>query len=197
MLRAICIKDSDNFQKGEIVKAVQGFGPGIHYYKGCRFNLNASREEFEKHFMPFKNSYSIEKPPKQRYFRRPKRCFMNVVFRDISDEHLVILYNCIFSYVELVRQMSPDLIQTFNYSIVSTIEKLEYLYYQLPIQSFIEAVQDSEDVFIGIYKTATSIEREIIPKIQNHDEILESFKQENAILKNFYEELNSNFKHEK
>lgn len=193
MFRAICIKNRESIKKGEIVKAVQGFGPGIHYYKGCRFSLNTPTDKFNEYFVPFRNHYVVEKPPKKRLLRKPKRCFLKVEFRDISDELLVLLYNHVFSYIEYIRQISPELIQTFSYSIVSTLERLEFLYYHLPEKEFKEAIVDSEQVFLGIYKTALSIEVELIPKLQNHNELLANFKQENAILKNFYEDLNRKF----
>lgn len=190
MFQAICIKRSDTFKKGEVVKVVRGFGPGIHCYRGCRFSLNTPEEKFNECFMPFKNTFIVEKPPKKRYFRKPKKCFLKVEFKGISDEVLCELYNCAFSYIELIKRMSPELILTFSYSIASTLERLEYLYYNLPAEDFLEAVRDSEQVFAGVYKTALTIELEVIPKLQDHNELLESFKQENAILKNFYDDLN-------
>ena len=191
MFRAICIKRTENIKKGEIVKAVQGFGPGIHYYKGCRFSLNTPTEKFNECFVPFRNYYVVEKPLVKRFLRKPKKSFLKVEFKDIPDELLISLYNYVFSYIELVKQVSPELIQTFNYSIVSTLEKLEYLYYHLTQEEFLEAIKDSEQVFISIYKTALSIEVEVINKLQDHNELLANFKQENAILKNFYDDLNS------
>lgn len=194
MFRAICIKNGEKIRKGEIVKAVQGFGPGIHYYKGCRFSLNTPTEKFNEYFVPFRDHYVVEKPPKKRMFsRKPKRCFLKVEFRNIPDDMLVALYNHVFSYIELIRQVSAELVLTFSYSIVSTLERLEYLYYHLQPKDFLEAVKDSEQVFLGIYKTALSIELEMIPKLQAHNELLENFKQENAILKNFYDDLNRKF----
>lgn len=190
MFRAICIKRSDRFKKGEIVKAWQGFGSGIHYYKGHRFSLNTPEEKFDEYFVPFKNYYIVEKPPIKRRFRKPKRNFLKVEFKDISDDLLVALYNNVFSYIEAIKQITPELLFTFSYSIVSTLEKLECLYHALPPEQFLEAVEDSEQVFLGIYKTALSIELETLPSFKTHNEMLENFKQENAILKNFYDDLN-------
>lgn len=194
MFRAICIKNGQKIKKGEIVKAFQGFGSGIHYYKRGRFSLNTPTEKFNEFFVPFRDHYVVEKPSKKRWFsKKPKRCFLKVEFRNIPDQLLIALYNHVFSYIELIRQVSPELVMTFSYSIVSTLERLEYLYYHLSEKEFLEAVQDSEQVFLGIYKTALSIEIEMLPKLQAHNELLENFKQENAILKNFYDDLNRKF----
>lgn len=190
MFRAICIKKCDTFRKGEVVKVWQGFGTSIHFYKGLKFGLNMEQKRFEEHFMVFRNYYIVEKPPVKKRFRKPQRSFLKVEFKDISDALLVDLYNYIFSYIELTRQISPELIFTFNYSIISTLEKLEFLYTVLPELKFLDAIKDAEQVFLGIYKTALSIELDALPKSEDYHELYENFKQENQILGKFFEELN-------
>ena len=190
MFRAICIKKCEDFRKGEIVKAWQGFGTGVHFYKGFKFSINMSQKKFTEHFMPFKSYYIIEKPPIKRRFRKPKPSFARIEFKEIPDHLLVELYNHIFSYLELTKQMSPELIQTFNYSVVSTLEKLEFLYTVLPEYKFEEAIQDASKVFEGIYKTALSIELDLLPKEEDYQQLYENFKNENEILKNFFDTLN-------
>lgn len=190
MFRAICIKKCEDFLKGEVVKAWQGFGTGIHFYRGLKFGVNMSQKKFEEHFVAFRNYYVIEKPPIKKRFRRPKPSFLRIEFKGISDALLVDLYNHIFSYLELTKQISPELIQTFNYSVVSTLEKLEFLYTVLPEYKFLEAIKDAEKVFEGIYKTALSIELDLLPKTENYHQLYENFKKENEILRNFFDELN-------
>lgn len=190
MFRGICIKRCDGFQKGEVVNAWQGFGTRIYFFRGFKFGLNMPAKRFEEHFMAFRNYYIVEKPPIKRRFRKPKPCYLKVEFKDISDALLVDLYNYVFSYIELTRQISPELIQTFSYSIVSTLEKLEFLYTVLPEFKFIEAIKDAEQVFLGIYKTALSIEIEALPKTEDYNQLLENFKQENMILGSFFKQLN-------
>lgn len=190
MFKAICIKKFSGFYSGEIVKVVKGIGPNVHFYKGCHFSLNTPKEKFEEHFLPFKNYYIVERPPKKIFFFIPKKSFLRVEFKDISDRALQQLYICVFSYIEYIKAISPELIQAFSYSIISTLEKLEYLYPQLTEAEFIEAVQDSEQVFEGIYKTALTMELELIPSLQKQSDVLKQFKQENAILKQFYEDFN-------
>lgn len=190
MFRAICIKKCDDFRKGEVVKAWQGFGTGVHFYKGLKFSVNMSQKKFAEHFVAFRNYYIIEKPPVKRRFRRPKPSFLRIEFKDIPDALLIELYNHIFSYIELTKQISPELIQTFNYSVVSTLEKLEFLYTVLPQYKFQEAIKDAEKVFEGIYKTALSIELDLLPKAEDYQQLYENFKNENEILKNFFDTLN-------
>lgn len=190
MFRAICIKKCDDFRKGEVVKAWQGFGTRIYFYKGFKLGLNMSQKRFEEHFAAFRNDYVVEKPPIKRRFRRPKQSFLRVEFKGISDVLLVDLYNSIFSYLELTKQISPELILTFNYSITSTLEKLEFLYTVLPEPKFIEAIKDAEQVFVGIYKTALSIELDMLPKAEDYEQLYQNFKNENEILGKFFEELN-------
>lgn len=190
MFRAICIKKCEDFLKGEVVKAWQGFGTGIHFYRGLKFGVNMSQKKFEEHFVAFRNYYVIEKPPIKKRFRRPKPSFLRIEFKGISDALLVDLYNHIFSYLELTKQISPELIQTFNYSVVSTLEKLGFLYTVLPEYKFLEAIKDAEKVFEGIYKTALSIELDLLPKTENYHQLYENFKKENEILRNFFDELN-------
>lgn len=190
MFRAICIKKCEDFRKGEVVKAWQGFGTGIHFYRGLKFSVNMSQKKFTEHFMAFRNYYIIEKPPVKKRFRRPKPSYLRIEFKEISDALLVDLYNHVFSYLELTKQISPELIQTFNYSVVSTLEKLEFLYTVLPEHKFLEAIKDAEQVFEGIYKTALSIELDLLPKAEDYQQLYENFKKENEILKNFFEELN-------
>lgn len=189
MFRAICIKNCDNFIKGEVVNGWQGFG-NIYFFKGFKFGLNMPQGRFQEHFAAFRNYYIVEKPPIKRRFRRPKPAFLRVEFNGISDDLLVDLYNYIFSYIELTKQLNPELIQTFNYSIVSTLEKLEFLYTVLPEPKYLEAVKDAEQVFLGIYKTALSIEMETLPKTADYNQLLENFKQENMILGSFFKEMN-------
>lgn len=189
MFRAICIKRCDGFQKGEVVKAWQGFG-NIYFFRGLKFGLNMSIKRFEEHFTVFRNYYIVEKIPVKRRFRKPKQSYLRIEFKDISDRLLVDLYNYIFSYLELTKQISPELIQTFNYSIVSTLEKLEFLYTVLPETKYLEAIKDAEQVFAGIYKTAISIELETLPKMEDYNQLLENFKQENMIIGSFFEQLN-------
>lgn len=189
MFRAICIKNCDNFTKGEVVNVWQGFGK-IYFFRGFKFGLNISQSRFEEHFSAFRNYYVVEKPPIKRRFRKPKATYLRVEFNNISDALLVDLYNYIFSYLELTKQINPELIQTFNYSIVSTLEKLEFLYTVLPEQKYLEAIKDAEQVFLGIYKTALSIEMEALPKMEDYNQLLENFKQENMILGSFFKEMN-------
>ncbi len=190
MFRAICIKKCDEFRKGEVVKAWQGFGTRIHFFRGFKFGFNMSQKRFEEHFTAFRNYYVVEKPPIKKRFRRPKKSYLQVEFKDISDELLVDLYNHVFSYLELIKKMSPELILTFNYSIISTLEKLEFLYTILPEPEYLEAIKDAEQVFQGIYKTALSIELDMLPKAEDYHELYENFKNENQILGKFFEELN-------
>jgi len=60
----------------------------------------------------------------------------------------------------------------------------------LPEYKFLEAVKDAEKVFEGIYKTALSIELDLLPKAEDYQQLYENFKNENEILKNFFDELN-------
>jgi len=189
MFWAICIKKCDQFNKGEVVKAWQGFGK-IYFFRGFKFGLNMSKERFEEHFTIFRNYYIVEKPPIKKRFRKPKPCYLRVEFKDISEALLVDLYNYVFSYLELTKQISPELIQSFNYSIISTLEKLEFLYTVLPEEKYLEAIKDAEQVFLGIYKTALSIELEALPKMEDYNQLLENFKQENMIIGSFFKQLN-------
>ena len=190
MVRAICIKRCDVFQKGEVVKAWQGFGNKIYFFRRFKFGFNMPQARFEEHFVAFRNYYIVEKPPIKRRIRKPKACYLKVEFKNISDALLVDLYNNIFSYIELTRQISPELIQTFSYSIVSTLEKLEFLYTVLPEEKFLEAIKDAEQVFLGIYKTALSIEVEALSAEKDYNQLLENFKQENMIIGSFFKQLN-------
>lgn len=190
MFRAICIRGHNGIIKGEIVRVWQDFNKNVHYQKGLKIGFNIPRDEFYEHFIEFRNYYIVEKPEIKRRFRKPKKDYLRVEFRNISDEILIQIYNCAISYVELTKQVNPDLIQTFNYSIVSTLEKLEYFYRTLPTPKFIEAVTYSEQVFKGIYKTALNLD--LTAQSENYEELLKGFKGENDILATFFEQLNKN-----
>lgn len=190
MFKAICIKPYKQIRKGEIVKGVQLFNGNIMYFKGLKVEFNMLLEEFNTRFIPLRAYYIVEKPDIKRRFRRPKKDFLRVDFPEASEDVLINLYCHAFSYIELVRQIQPELILTFNYSIVSTLEKLEHLYKILPICKFNEAVIDAEQVFKGIYNTAISIEIEALPKEEDYNRLLEGFKMDNAILGRFFIELN-------
>lgn len=187
--KAICIKGGEGITQGDIVKAWKGFSL-MYYRKGLRFKVGMTLEEFWEHFVCLNSYYTVEKPTIKRRFRRPKKQFLRVEFPNISEEQLILLYNCVFSYIELIKQKNPELIQTFNYSIVSTVEKLEYLYGVLSPYEFREAVKDSEQVFKGIYKTAISLELQAFPENMNYNQMLESFKVDNRILGEFFKEIN-------
>ena len=187
--KAICIKGGEDITQGDIVKAWKGFSR-MYYRKPFRFKVGMTPEEFWEHFVCLNRYYIVEKPTIKRRFRRPKKQFLRVEFPNISEEQLILLYNCVFSYIELIKQKNPELIQTFNYSIVSTLEKLEYLYGVLSSYEFREAVKDSEQVFKGIYKTAISLELQMFPENMNYNQMLESFKVDNQILGEFFKELN-------
>lgn len=187
--KAICIKGGEDITQGDIVKAWKGFSL-MYYRKPFRFKVGMTPEEFWEHFVCLNPYYIVEKPTIKRRFRRPKKQFLRVEFPNISEEQLILLYNCVFSYIELIKQKNPELIQTFNYSIVSTLEKLEYLYGVLSPYEFREAVKDSEQVFKGIYKTAISLELQMFPENMNYDQMLQSFKVDNRILGEFFKELN-------
>lgn len=187
--KAICIKGGEGINQGDIVKAWKGFSY-MYYRKGLRFKVGMELEEFWEHFVCLNSYYIVEKPIMKRRFRRPKKQFLRIEFPNIPEEQLILLYNCVFSYIELIKQKNPELIQTFNYSIVSTLEKLEYLYGVLSPYEFKEAVKDSEQVFKGIYKTAISLELQAFPEQMNYNQMLESFKVDNRILSEFFKELN-------
>lgn len=187
--KAICIKGGEGIAQGDIVKAWKSFNI-MFYRKAFRFKVGMSPEQFWEHFVCLNRYYIVEKPTIKRRFRRPKKQFLRVEFPNISEEQLILLYNYAFSYIELIKQKNPDFIQTFNYSIVSTLEKLEYLYGVLSPYEFNEAVKDSEQVFKGIYKTAISLELQTFPQNMNYSQMLQNFKVDNQILGEFFKELN-------
>lgn len=189
MVRAICIKSCEAANKGDVVKAWKRFGK-VYFFRGIKQRSKMLPERFEEHFTGFKNYYIVDKAPVKRRFRKPKPSILRVEFRGVTETVLVELYNHVFSYIELIKQVNKELIFTFNYSIVSTLEKLEFLFNTLPNDQFIEAVKDAEQVFLGIYKTALSLEVEALPKQTDYNQLLENFKQENMILGTFFDELN-------
>ncbi len=189
MVRAICIKSCQGANKGDVVKAWKRFG-NVYFFRGIKQRSKMQPEQFEEYFTGFKNYYIVDKAPVKRRFRKPKPGILRVEFRGITETVLVELYNHVFSYIELTKQVNKELIFTFNYSIVSTLEKLEFLFNTLPHDQFIEAVKDAEQVFLGIYKTALSLEVEALPKQADYNQLLENFKQENMILGTFFDELN-------
>lgn len=190
MFRAICMQHYEQFEPDDIVTVFVSFGK-VHLMKtkGLKIKFNLTLTQFERFFMILKNSYVVEKPPIKKRFRRPKPCYLRVEFEDISEDVLILLYKKVFSYIERSKRLNVDIIQTFNYSIVSTLEKLEFLYQTLPKAQFIEAVEDAEQVFKGIYETAQSIESEQLPSEENCKQLLENFKQENQILGQFFKEM--------
>lgn len=190
MLHAICIKHCDGFQKGDVVKAWQGFGNRIYFFSKRKFGFNMSPDRFEAHFVAYRNYYIIEKPPIKKRFRKPKRCYQKIEFKGISDRVLIELYNHVFSYIELTRQISPIIIQAFSYSIISTLERLEFLYRTLPESQYLEAINDAEQVFTGVYKTALGIEIQTLPSMGSDEQLLENFRQENKIIGSFFKQLN-------
>lgn len=189
MVQAICIKNCEGINKGEIVKAWQVWGR-VHFYKGFRVGINLTKQKFEEHFTGFNSYYIVEKLPQKRRFRKPKQVYLRVDFRGISKTLLVELYNHVFSYIELIKQVNKELILTFNFSIVSTLEKLEFLYSSLPEQKFHEAIKEAEKVFIGIYNTALSLEAQALPKETDYNRLLAEFKQDTSIISSFFDELN-------
>lgn len=190
MFKAICIKSYEGIRKGELINAWYGLNNKIYYFRGFKLNLSMTQETFEKHFMSFNNYYVVEKPEVKRRFRKPKKEYLRVEFRAIPEKLLIELYNNVFSYIELSKQIDPGLIQTFSYSIVTTLEKLEHLYTVLPGDKFLEAVRSAEQVFRGMYKTALSIEISIIPGEESHEQLLRQFKEDAAIVGSFFKELN-------
>lgn len=190
MTRAICIKGYEDMKKGDIVNAWQGFNGNMLYHRGFKVKLSIPPSQFNEHFIAFRDYYIIQKLGIKRRFRKQKNEYVRVEFKNAPDYVLVELYNCVFSYLELIKRKNPELIESFNYSIITTLEKLEHLYTIVPTNRFIEAVKHSEQVFKGIYKTALSIEIELLPKAEDYNQLLESFKMDNNILGNFFKELN-------
>ena len=190
MYKAICIKRYKNFNKGDMIKVAYSFGDKIYYLKGFKVGYNLSREEFETYFLSFNNYFIVAKPDLKRRFRKPKPQQLKVVFNNISEKALKELYNNVFSYIELSRQIDPGLIISFNYSIVSTLEKLQSLYTVLSEEKFIEAVRSSEQVFRGLYKTALGIDISSEATSKNYEKVLKQFQQDSDILGSFFEELN-------
>lgn len=190
MFKAICIKSYKGIRKGELINAWYGFNDNIYYFRGFKIYLNMTQKEFDQYFMPFNNYYIVQKPDVKRRFRKPKKEYMRVEFKHIPQPLLVELYNCVFSYIELARQIDPGLIQTFSYSIITTLEKLEHLYTVLPGDKFLEAIRSAEQVFKGMYKTALSIDIELLPKSEDYEQLLKQFKEDAEIVGGFFKELN-------
>lgn len=190
MLKVICIRSYRGIRKGELINAWYGFNNKVYYFKGFKLNLNMTEEDFDKHFTSFNNYYIVEKPEVKRRFRKPKKEYLRVEFRHIPERLLVELYNCVFSYIELTKQIDPGLIQNFSYSIVTTLEKLQHLYTVLPEDKFLEAIRSAEQVFKGMYKTALSIEISLIPKSEDYEQLLKQFKEDTEIVGSFFKELN-------
>ncbi len=190
MFKAICIKSYNGIRKGEIINAWYGFNNNIYYFKGFKINLNMTHKEYEQHFMNFTNYYIVAKPEIKRRFRKPKQEYLRVEFRHIPQPLLVELYNCVFSYIELSKKIDPGLIQTFSYSIITTLEKLQHLYTVLPEDKFLEAVRSAEQVFKGMYKTALSIEISLLPRSEDYEQLLKQFKEDAEIVGGFFKELN-------
>ena len=190
MFKAICIKRYKDFRKGDIIRVGYGFNNKMYYIKGFKIGFDLLKEAFEENFLSFDNYFVVEKPALKRRFRKPKKQQLKVSFNGISEEALKTLYNCVFSYIELARQIDPSLITTFSYSIVSTLEQLEQLYTVLTEQQFIEAIKSAEQVFKGLYKTALSIEISVLPTAEEHEKLLDMFKEDSNIVGSFFKELN-------
>lgn len=190
MLKAICIKSYRGIIKGEVINTWYGFNGNIHYLKGFKPYFNMPETDFKTYFTSFNNYYVVEKPEIKRRFRKPKKDYLRVEFRGISASTLVALYNHVFSYIELTKQIDEGLIKTFSYSIVTTLEKLQQLYMILPDDKFLEAVQSAEQVFKGMYKTALGIDISLMSKPENHEQLLKQFKEDVNIMGSFFNELN-------
>lgn len=190
MFKAICIKKYGDFVKGDVVRAWKGFGNNIYFYKGVNIKINISEPEFMAHFTIFRRVYIIEQPPTKKRFQKPRKNFYNADFREVPENLLIEMYRYIFSYIEQTKQINPELILTFSFSIVSTLEKLKQLYKILTPEEFLEAVKSSEQVFLGIYKTALGMEIERELGSEGVKGQFEEFKSDNEILGNFYKELN-------
>lgn len=190
MLKAICIKSYRGMIKGEIINVWYGFNGNIHYFKGLKPYFNMLEGDFKTYFTSFDNYYVVEKPEIKRRFRKPKKDYLRVEFKNISTRALVALYNHVFSYIELTKQIDEGLIKTFSYSIVTTLEKLQHLYTILPEDKFLEAVASAEQVFKGMYKTALSIDISLMSRPENYDQLLKQFKEDTNIVGSFFNELN-------
>ncbi len=184
-IKVVCIKDTTGIFRGEVVVAFKSFNK-MFYKKGMNVKVAVNPIEFWKNFMVLSPYYIVEKPPIKKRFRKPKRQFLKVEFRGIKDRQLALLYTCAFAYVEYLKHESPMFIQEFNYSVVSTLEKLEQLYYKLPEHKFDEAIINCEQVFKEIYKMAIEFESQAINGGNAGQELLNSFMEDNKILSEFF-----------
>ncbi|WP_054742251.1 hypothetical protein [Cellulosilyticum ruminicola] len=191
MVKAICIKSYKGMKKGEIINAWYGFNGNVHYFKGFKPYFNILESDYKTYFTSFNNYYVVEKPEIKRRFRKPKKDYLRVEFRNISPQALVSLYNHVFSYIELTKQIDEGIVKTFSYSIVTTLEQLEQLYTILPEDKFLEAVISAEQVFKGMYKTALGIDIALMSKPENYEQLLKQFKKDVNIVGNFFNELNN------
>ncbi len=189
MQRVICIKSCKPFDKGDVVTAFK-FGNSIRLFSGFSLGWSIEETAFNKHFMPFRSYYIVEKPPVKKRFRPPKRAFLRIEFKDMPEDILREMYNNIYSYLELTKMINNDLIISFNYSIVTTFEKLEYLYDVLTKQEFKEALQDAGKVFEGIYITAVTVQQNSKPSPEEYYKVYDSFKEDNKILAEFFKVIN-------
>lgn len=191
-LKAICIIPYKDIKLFEVVKVFDIFGR-IHLKKlqELKFSFNVSLMQYQKHFLPLIPLYSIQQPIIKKRFRRPKVHYYTAYFYGISDDSLVELAKRVFYYLEMCKQINPELIQTFNYSIESTLKNLEVLFKTLPESQFVEAILDSEQVFKGVYDTALSIESKQISLDEGNQTLLDNFKKNNQIIGQFFNELNN------
>ena len=184
-IKVVCIKDTTNICRGEVVIAFKTFDK-MFYRKGMNVKIAVEPIEFWKNFMVLSPYYIVEKPVVKKRFRKPKKQFLRVEFKGIKDRQLALLYTCAFSYVEYLKKKNPVFIQEFNYSVVSTLEKLEQLYYRLPEHKFDEAIINCEQVFKEIYKMAIDFEGKALNADQDSQELLHDFMVDNKILSEFF-----------
>ena len=189
-IKVVCIKNTPNIYKGEIIVAWKIFNR-MFYRRGVNVNIAVDPVEFWKSFMELKPYYIVERQPIKKRFRKPKRQFLRVEFKDISDRQLALLYTCAFVYIDLLKSMNPVFIQEYNYSIVSTVGKLEELYYKLSEYQFDQAIINCEQVFKEIYKMALEFEEKSVNGDKTSKELLDSFMQDNKILSEFFKGMNS------
>ena len=202
MGKHICVKETcaknvynegiSYFEVGDIRECVKVYNPefgnyGYHIYMPTKNSFiynDIFKEYFIGNFIPYNEVYTLSIKSnnnflgiKYKRIKKKKFTFNRLSYISLKELHINIFY-----YIEEIKRLVPDMLPSFQFTILDTLSRLESISCVVSEEDFIKAVYLAKPLFEEMYKLVTDILN------KSEDNLLN--EEVGYLLKQFEEEMN-------
>lgn len=178
--------DTENLKRGNMFQYYyedRSYGIGkkegyIRITDGADYEKYITEEEFDDHFIVVMDYFKVrhEYTVKKFVFNVKREFFLRFVVKNLSINIVKQLYIDIFFYLEQIKRKTPELLLSFESSIIDALDKLKKASELLDEEDFMEAVISAKPVFEEMYKMSLRLSNNNTGILENEkDEVVRTF----------------------